>query len=71
MEIAENIGIKIKGKYQIAIAKAAPIMGLKTFPNVFDVSIKPSPVLTSSSSLNKSPTVGITTGNAPDAPTPL
>ncbi len=59
-----------KGRNQIIAAKKAPSIGLSTFPNVLAVSIKPSPFVISCSSLNISPTQGITTGIAPAEPIP-
>ena len=70
IEIREKTGMDKNGKYHRKEARSAPRIGLRTFPMVFEVSIKPNPALTSLSLLNKSPTSGRTTGAAPDDPIP-
>src|SRR4051794_28844714 len=69
-EMAQKTGKEKNGKNQINPARKAPKIGLNTFPNVLDVSIRPKQQLTSSSLLNISPTKGMTIGAAPAAPTP-
>ena len=69
-EMAQKTGKEKNGKNQINPARKAPKIGLNTFPNVLDVSIRPKQQLTSSSFLNISPTKGMTIGAAPAAPTP-
>lgn len=71
MEIKLKNEIEKKGIYHKNEANNAPKMGLNALPNVFDVSTIPkqAPVFVSSP-LKRSPTNGITIGNAPAAPMP-
>ncbi|MNJ46332.1 hypothetical protein D3C77_414600 [compost metagenome] len=69
-EARHNMGIARNGTYHIQAPRRAPNIGLSTLPNVLDVSMIPKLWLTSSSSLNISPTSGSTIGNAPAAPIP-
>ena len=59
-----------KGRNHNEIANAAPIIGLKTFPKVLEVSTIPRTELALSSSLKRSPTKGKIIGKAPDDPIP-
>src|SRR5699024_9347502 len=65
-EIRQKSGIEKKGKNQINAVKAAPKIGLNTFPTVLLVSIIPKVALASSSRRNISPTKGRTIGIAPE-----
>ncbi|SID60612.1 Uncharacterised protein [Mycobacteroides abscessus subsp. abscessus] len=68
--MAQNTGKAKKGKNHRKPAKKAPRIGLNTLPKVFEVSITPRELLTSSSFLNISPTKGMTIGAPPAAPIP-
>ena len=57
-EMVQKTGNEKKGKNQINPASKEPKIGLRTLPNVLEVSIKPRQLLTSSSFLNMSPTKG-------------
>ncbi len=62
MEMKQSTGIDQNGRYQTIATNADPNIGLNTLPEVLAVSIMPSPLLTSFSLSNISPTRGSTMG---------